>query len=345
MQSFAPRINESFSIFLERLELRFEPMAHPGAANMVHSMRAGKSTVYRLRHVGGSGEYALKVMLARFRDPALEAVCNQLEALKKLSGLEVCDRRCLSPTHASDTVRRFPTLEYSILMPWINGTSWFDVHIGDPVGGRLTKLQCLHLATNFASTMAALERAGLAHCDLSPANLIFDPDPESLRVELIDVEEFYGPGFLQVRPQPIGTTGYQHKKSRQSGWQAMSDRFAGALLLSEMLAWHSEAVKQVSWGETYFEPAELQMPNSRRFDVLSVTLSDHHRELSDLLRRAWHSSDFADCPSFFEWEKTLKFVANSAPGSVTWVPKDYSTRRKPVRCWNGRPAEDFWKRD
>lgn len=344
MQSFDPRLNETFSIFLSPLELRFEFIPHPQATGMVHSMRAGKSTVYRLRDLDAPGEYALKVMRARFRDPVLELKCTQLDRLKQLSGLEVCDRRCLSLANSPDTIRRFPSLEYSILMPWISGTSWFDVHVSDNLGRGLTKYQCFQLASNLASILARLETADVAHCDLSPANIIVDLNAESLRVELIDVEEFYGPNFAAAHPQPVGTPGYQHRTSRKAGWCPEADRFSGALLLSEMLAWHSPTVRQYSNGETYFDPAELQLPPGfPRFEALAEAVRDQSPDLEQLLRRAWDSKELSASPSLGEWDKALKHV-QAVSTEVVWVPKDYSHPRKKAarRCWNRPAPEIFW---
>jgi hypothetical protein len=345
MQSFSPQVNQNFSIFLSPLELRFEPIPHPQASNMVHSMRAGKATVYRLRDMDAPGEYALKVMKARFRDPGLEAKCEQLDSLKRLTGLEVCDRRCLSSTLAPETIKIFPRLEYSILMPWIQGPSWWDVHISEALGEKLTKSQCFRLASNFAAILARIESTGFAHCDLSPANVMVDLNTESPRVELIDVEEFFGPGFATPQPRPIGTTGYQHKASRASGWNAESDRFSGALLIAEMLAWHATIVRQYSYGESYFAPGELQgSPPCQRYQSLSEAVRDQSAQLEDLLRRAWVSNEIAECPPLREWSKTFQQVQAASP-DVIWVPTDYrQPRRKPARrCWNRQAPEAFWK--
>ena len=344
MQSFSPQVNENFSIFLLPLELRFEPIPHPQASNMVHSMRAGKATVYRIRDMDAPGEYALKVMKAQFRDPSLETKCGQLDSLKRLSGLEVCDRRCLSSTLAPETVKMFPRLEYAILMPWIGGPSWWDVHISEPLGAQLTKSNCFQLASNLVGILAKIEKSGFAHCDLSPANVMVDLNAESLRVELIDVEEFFGLAFASPHPRPIGTTGYQHKASRVSGWSAESDRFAGALLIAEMLAWHVPAVRQYSYGESYFAPSELQVsPPGQRYEVLSEAVRGHSPELEALLRRAWFSTELTECPPFREWSKTLQQI-QAASTDVIWVPTDYRQRLGQTRrCWNREAPEAFWK--
>lgn len=66
-------------------------------------------------------------MKLKYQDPSLKVVCSKLRSLKTMPGLEVCNRLCLSLSTAPETVKQHPRLQYAILMPWIQGQSWFNV--------------------------------------------------------------------------------------------------------------------------------------------------------------------------------------------------------------------------
>src|SRR5438093_1734747 len=116
-----------------RLLCRFVP--HPqralGEAGVAHAMRSDTSTVYHLIEIPAPfREFALKVMHATYREPSIAAVCQALRSLRTVPGLSTCNRICVTPSIAQETLRRYPDLEYAVLMPWIPGTSWFDAHQG-----------------------------------------------------------------------------------------------------------------------------------------------------------------------------------------------------------------------
>jgi hypothetical protein len=308
MARFEPQVNENVRLDVDGASRWFAPVEHPNAASMVHAMEGGKALVYRLRDLQDGSEYALKVMKPRHRDSGLTDICAFLDRLKTRPGLAVCERLCLTPARAAKTLGEYPSLEYAILMPWISGNSWFDVlQRRDALG----KDECLQLATHLADVLASLEAAGLSHCDLSSGNLLFDP--ATLTVELIDVEDLYSQEAPRPKALPAGTAGYQHRTSAKGQWSPAADRFAGAVLLSEILGWYDPAVRSASYGDSFFDPGEVQQNGSARFTGLSGAVRRQRARLGDLLERAWRSMEMDECPPLGEWSQACRI-------SVGWKP-------------------------
>jgi hypothetical protein len=129
-------------------------------------------------------------------------------------------------------------------------------------------------------------------------------DVPAAQVELVDLEDMYGTELAPIDGYPQGTDGYQHPASRvnRTGqWCTEGDRFAGAVLLAEMLAWHEERVRQVASGESYFAAREEQQVDIPRYRVMVDVLEQVSPNLARLFRRAWESATLADCPTLGEW--------------------------------------------
>lgn len=94
-------------------------------------------------------------------------------------------------------------------------------------------------------------------------------------VVLIDLEGFYAPGMIQPQALPSGSAGYAHQQAAGGLWGLKADRFAGAVLLAEMLGWCDGAVVNAACEESYFEPAEMQRECPRA------------QLLEESLRRTW----------------------------------------------------------
>jgi hypothetical protein len=106
-----------------------------------------------------------------------------------------------------------------------------------------------------------------------------------------------------VKPQALssGSAGYAHKQAVGGLWGPEADRFAGAVLLAEMLGFCDEGVCQEAWGESYFDPAEMQ-EDAPRYRKLVEALERHWGDsVAHLFERAWRSDTLADCPTFGEW--------------------------------------------
>jgi len=306
MKRFDPQPGDS--IVLERKEYQFRP--HPAVPSMAFGQEGRKAIVYQVQRDGQL--YALKVFKRQFRGAYLVDVCRKLARLV-LRGLEVCARHCLTQATARAAIEQHPELEFAVVMPWIQGATWFDIVFS---GTALPRNACLQLARNAASVLAELEKRGYAHCDVAGSNVIVNT--QTGKVSFIDVEDMFGPDLSAPAAFPQGTAGYHHPLSRSSAqgqWMAAGDRFSAAILLAEMLAWHSPEVRNASEEEHYFAEEELQDPSSQRYRLLVDTLADQSPALADCFARAWRAPEPAACPSLTEWATKLGEVKAS-----DWMP-------------------------
>jgi hypothetical protein len=295
---------------------------HPAAPGFPYGQEGRAGIVYCLQNPATASKAALKVFKPRFRTPALVSQAEKLAAFADLPGLTVCRRTVLTRAQNADLLRQHPDLIYAVLMPWIEGPTWTEVMLEKRP---LTPQQALDLARALAEVLESMEVHGLAHCDLSGPNVLLpmlagqtaDRRPQTAyrppsAVELVDVEGLYAPGLPRPEALPSGSSGYAHRTAREGLWGPTADRFAGAVLLAEMLGWGDESVREACYGETYFDPAEMPAqgstgeavlrPNPPRYRTLTAALARHYGQpVADLFERAWTSETLADCPTFGEW--------------------------------------------
>jgi len=289
---------------------------HPAVPGMPYGQEGRQATVYQL--VAEDGEKkALKAFKPRYRLPALVYLTDRLAAFAELRGLQVCQRTVLNAQQHGTLLREFSDLIYSVIMPWVEGPTWMQVMLDERP---LSPEQSLSLARSLTEVLAGMEVRGLAHCDLSGPNVMLpvlalpcSPEGESRAdstllaegerspVVLVDVEQMYGPGL--ERPQMLlsGSPGYAHRTAPEGLWTLSADRFAGAVLLAEMLGWCDERVRQAAWGENYSDPAEMQQDGERYKLLIKVLQEQWGDDVTQLFLRAWHSETLADCPTLGEW--------------------------------------------
>ncbi|HEC36530.1 MAG TPA: hypothetical protein ENI39_08355, partial [Anaerolineae bacterium] len=228
---------------------------HPAAPGIPFGQAGRRAIVYQV--VAGDDKRALKVFSRRFRSPALVLVAQNLAPFASLPGLQVCQREVITPEQNPDLLRQHPDLAYTVLMPWIEGPTWMETMVQKRP---LSPEESLALARSLASVLSRMEEEGLAHCDLSGPNVILPPGGG---VEMVDVEEMYGPEFERPEVLSSGSGGYAHRSVAGGVWGLEGDRFAGAVMLAEMLGWCDERVRGAAWGESYFAPEEVQEETER----------------------------------------------------------------------------------
>lgn len=258
---FSPTIGQE--IIINGIKYTF--LEHPSAPGIPFGISGRRATVYQL--AGKPENKALKVFYSKFREPRLFSVAEHLSPYASIQGLKACNRLVISGHQHKDLIKVYPDLDYAVLMPWIEGKTWGEILFASDA---LSKQGSLNYVSKLTQTLTTMEQQGIAHCDLSGANLILSADNQ---IELIDLEEMYGTEFKKPKDLPAGSSGYAHHTVMNGNWSEESDRFSGAVLIAEMLGWISPRVKKVCWGESFFEPNEVQK-DCERYTILKEELSN-----------------------------------------------------------------------
>lgn len=299
----------------------YHVVAHPHAPGMPYGQEGRQATVYQL--MAGTERQALKVFKPRYRVPALVGLSERQAVFEALPGLAVCRRTVLTARRHTALLRQHPDLSYAVLMPWIAGPTWMEVLFGGQTWSReQSQTHCRVLA----EALVRMEELGLAHCDLSGSNLLLPSlaNPVSgiplAEIELVDVEQMYGPGLDRPDLLPAGSPGYAHRTATSGLWEPAADRFAGAVLLAELLCWADPTVRTAAWGDSYFDPAEMQQDGERLRTLLEVLRAEAGEAVANLFVRTWRSETLADCPTFGDWllvlpeSSTLERVRSAPDG-------------------------------
>ncbi|WP_225999410.1 hypothetical protein [Paenibacillus sp. BJ-4] len=287
---------------------------HPVAPGLAYAQAGRQGIVYQLNAKSGAPHEAkaLKVFFPKFRIPAMVYQSEHMEAYGDIPGLQVCKRDVLTPERNGSLIAEQPDLLYAVLMPWVHGTTWFDCLTDQR---QLEASDSLALARALAGIGSAMEQKGLAHCDLSAPNVMLPffsevelPEGTSA-VELVDVEQMYSTKMDRPDALLAGSPGYAAHRTVHSGlWSAYADRFAGAIIIGEMLGWSDRVIIDKAWGESYFDQHEMQTPCERYFILRKSLESRWGSKVVELFSRAWDSQDLSSCPTFGEWLVVLNGI-------------------------------------
>jgi hypothetical protein len=119
---------------------------------------------------------------------------------------------------------------------------------------------------------------------------------------------------------PAGSAGYQHIQSAAHGqWGPPGDRFAGALLVAEMLGWAHPDVRRAAYGESYFAPNEMQR-ESERLETLRSALRIYDEGFDEAFEEAWWAESLESCPSLKTWYDLLDALPREPVSE--WAPID-----------------------
>lgn len=304
--TFRPEVDHTLTI--DDVTYRFTE--HPAAPGMPYGQTGRRATVYQVQ--ANNAFHALKVFTPAFRSRRVAEGAVRLRPFATLPGLQVCARTVLTPEAHTALLSAESDLAYAVLMPWIAGETWQELLLGRQP---FKPEQSLKLARTLADILATMEQQRLAHCDLSGPNLIIKL--ATLTVTLVDVEEIYAPGLTRPEKLPGGSEGYAHKSAPQGLWSAEADRFAGAVLLAEILGWCDENIRQIAHSEQYFDPAEMQQNGERYQRLLTVLRERWGSALANAFARTWYSETLADCPTLATWAQHLAALPGAATGAVS----------------------------
>jgi hypothetical protein len=275
------------------------------AEEMAFARQGRKARVYKLAGPDGS-PYALKTFYRGFSLPEYAAITPALAELGDIDGLRTCQRRSIGPVEADGVGE--PGLAYAVLMPWIEGVSWAGV-----IEGRypLSAATCLGFAAQTARILAELEARGLAHADVSSSNVVITGAENGSTIELIDVEDMYHESLGELPYVPDGTPGYAHPRHQGRGCRnKYGDRFAGAILLTEMIVWSDPAVRQSAADVSVFEQSELGH-GGPKFSLVRELLQARSADVARLFERVWDSPGPTGCPRMSEWAAVINALMAS----------------------------------
>lgn len=289
----------------------------PETPGIVYAEMGKKAKVYRVMQQAEA--YALKVFRPVYRNPKTLANTDLIKGFKNVPGLAVAERVVLTPEKHPALINDHPEYAYAVLMPWIEGKAWSN-YISGKIA--INRNESLRLAKALVGIMRGLEERDIAHCDLSGGNFIFSTDFN--HVELIDIEELFGIGLQRPNPLPAGTSGYSPEWVKQNGlWEVGADRFATAILTSEILGWQYDAVRsKSSLGDTFFAEGEFGH-NTNRYKLLQEYLGQLNSLLPTLLNAVWNATNIEDCPRIAEWEHALAQIPEEEMAlGWEWEPLD-----------------------
>ncbi|HTK10304.1 MAG TPA: hypothetical protein VL485_24250 [Ktedonobacteraceae bacterium] len=287
----------------------FEFVAYPlfpGDRETVFVVEGAEGLIYQIRDIQSAHLHALKVFKPSYRSRHIAAITQYLTRMAALPGLIFAYRFCITREQYPVLLSTFPELEYAILMPWIEAPSWAGLLCDQAASARYTREEARKLAQATAQLLASLEAHGVAHADIAGGNILLLPGEP--RVQLLDCEGMYVPGMPAPPRLSYGSPGYQHRNPGPQGyWCLAGDRFAGAILLTEMLTWWEPTVRArvADYADTLFRPEELQGPGTALWQTVRNVLYALHPDLLRLFDQAWMSPSLTGCPDLATWAMTL----------------------------------------
>jgi hypothetical protein len=296
--SFRPKLNETIRI--DNKDYKFT--AHSSVKGVPYAQAGRRSTVYQLQDPQGE-LYALKVFNLAYRSPYTAEQAGLMAQYQAIPGLEACRRRVVVPGEAPELVIAHPELRYAVLMPWLAGQTWEELKAEDAA---LTPRQRYTAACALAETLAQMEAQGIAHCNLSPANILVDAGQgEQVVIHLLGLEGMYLPGLGEPEAAVAGEPGYVHPVVEGLNWGAEGDGYAGSLLLAELLSGVSASEKK-SFTDQVGETLEREWGSQVR----------------GLYEQALLSPTPADYPPFSAWAAALAKLENRfAPAADVSEPE------------------------
>ncbi|MEO6887584.1 MAG: hypothetical protein ABI456_01060 [Ktedonobacteraceae bacterium] len=296
-------------LFLRLGATYFEFVPHPllpKDKDAIFVVEGGEALIYQIRNMDTKDLYALKVLKPPYRAERIARITELLTQQVDLPGLSINPRLCLTQANYPELVRTFPELEYAIITPWIEAPTWVGLLLDQAASIHYTFEQARSLALATSTALWNLETRGLAHADIAGSNILLSPDRK--QIQLLDLEGMYVPGIPAPKKLSQGTPGYQHRcLGPQGQWCPEGDRFAGAILLTEMLTWWEPRVRAqvANEAETLFGPDELQVMGSPCWQAVRDVLWSIHPDLLYLFDQAWASANLAECPDLATWSMTL----------------------------------------
>lgn len=293
---FKPSINQEINLFNNKYIFQARK------PNKLYASQGAKGTVYRLQR-NDKQLFAFKVFHKQFCSKELSNSVTNLKKIAHFVGLKAADREILS--QSEPIVQIHKDLEYSIIMPWITTSTWFEV-LTSCSQGKVTLSQeaAFKLCQHFLEVMMNLEKHHIAHTDMCSRNIMVDIN--KLAIQLIDLEDIYMPNInLPQEGASIGGDGYFHPK-RENLWCRQGDRYATAIIAVEMLLLSNQNFRQSMQGEGFFHKNN-QERLEEKFPEVEYWLKQFYPDFAKKFTQAWKSDNLLECPTINElYESLLK---------------------------------------
>lgn len=312
MAVFRPHLRLVLCIGLTCYRFMPDPFLAPESES-VFMLEGSEALIYQVQELGTGRPFALKVAKAETRGGHIEQAIIALARCPESPGLTLArQRRCLTKAAYPRLIATFPQLEYAVLMPWSEGRTWAGFMLDRRASEAYSTGQALHLARMTALALRSLEAQGFAHSDIAGGNVLLLPGFQG--IELLDLEGLYFPDAATprlrlARPRPNwGSPGYQHPHLGPAGqWCAEGDRFAGAILLTEMLTWWDQRVRAAAppGAESLFRPEGMQECGTPLWAAVRAALEQCCPPALDLFDQAWASDGLRACPTLERWASSL----------------------------------------
>lgn len=273
-----------------------------------------RAAVYQIQNIDTGEEFALKV----FKDEFQHAYHHDNFAyfqriLPNIPAFAwVRQRILLNKQDDKQLIMQFPELQNAIIMPWFNLPQVDLVRASLHQKSHTSMAEqntCKQLGQLLADTLAQLEQLGIAHGDIASSNVLIDWKNSELYI--IDIEDMYHASLnrpITTQHAVGGTNGYRFNDIFSS-WQSEADRFAGAILICELLTMAS-IDPTIPAAESYFHQDDLDMrefdnENNERFNVLYDELLQINNKARSLFKQAWLERNITKLPTLQQWSEAL----------------------------------------
>lgn len=319
---FDPLPNETLDLGQRTYVIR----PHPRAPTTTFAATGRRATVYNLLGPGDT-KWALKVFKRKFQVPSLMDSAKLVGRFRHLPGMTAAQRTVIGPKFKA--VINCRDLLYSTLMPWIEGTTWYDMLLtaSKHPGPQYDLRTSLGICGTFLKVMEGLEQAGVTHTDIAPGNV--SVNLATFDVQLLDLEDIYSAGIPEPEVKNTGSPGYCHP-SGIATWCTEGDRYATAVMAAEMLLLACPDTDGPSGDSGVFAGDRNTTSGTLRFNATFPYLQSVGPDFAELFRSAWMSKTLKDCPLASQLSSAIAKVPLPPP---TKPPKAVMTSPKPVVKW------------
>lgn len=310
----------------------------------------GRSIVLQLQNNQDQSFWALKC-LNNPENLNLADDNDKMASIKHIPGFEwTAERKVLTYTNHKQLLKQYIKLHNAILMPWVTTpeqTSWYEfkVHQIQNNEALRDRNDFIHVAYNLAKSLKELEERGFAHGDINTTNVIVNMTDQSVRI--IDIEDMFHRKYtLSINNLSAGTFGYQFR-SGQSVWHESADRFAGALLLCEILCWNDIRSNNITRDEYLFDQLEeidTRDTQCQVYKLIEASLQQLSPDLLALFEACWQAKSIDECPEIVEWYDAIEVLVRPltqtpAPSIPSEPPQSAITEpKKSIPQNTERPA-------